>query len=125
MKKNIEVPAFKINLFVVLPYLILIVVGVFAFFQWQSNYNFNQANKKLEKKNDSITAVNDKFLKQIEQDSIVIAETQLKVNELLLSDSIQKHQLNTIKWRYEKLKKDYYNSSSADKNKLFTELINN
>lgn len=125
MKKNIEVPAFKINLFVVLPYLILIVVGVFAFLQWQSNYNFNQANKKLEKKNDSITAVNDKFLKQIEQDSIVIAETQLKVNELLLSDSIQKHQLNTIKWRYEKLKKDYYNSSSADKNKLFTELINN
>ena len=77
MKKEITIPSVKLNLFVILPYVILIIIGIFAIVQWKSNYEINQKNKELDaknellhKSNDSIFKENDKIYLKIKSDSI-------------------------------------------------------
>lgn len=130
MNKEIVIPSVKINLFIIIPYVLLIVLAIFFVLQWKSNYEINQANKLLheqneilDNKNDSILNVNSIKEKKIKEDSLFIVKSQLKVDALLKSDSIQKKQLNTIKWRYAKLKNNYNTISNDDKWSVLTELI--
>ena len=125
MNNHIQVPAFKINIIYLLAIALVFLLSWSTIRQWQSNKDINQSNLELKKKNINLQFEVKRNEAIIKDNEIITDRLANRVNELIKSDSIQKKQLQTIKWRYAKLKQDYNSASTSDKNKLFTDLINN
>ena len=125
MNNQIQVPAFKINIIYLLAIALVFLLSWSTISQWQSNKDINQSNLELKKKNIDLQFEVKRNEAIIKDNEIITDRLANRVNELIKSDSIQKKQLQTIKWRYAKLKQDYNSASTSDKNKLFTDLINN
>ena len=125
MNNQIQVPAFKINIIYLLAIALVFLLSWSTISQWQSNKDINQSNLELKKQNIDLQFEVKRNEAIIKDNEIITDRLANRVNELIKSDSIQKKQLQTIKWRYAKLKQDYNSASTSDKNKLFTDLINN
>ncbi len=125
MNQHIQIPSFKLNIVYVVAIAVVLFLSWTTIGQWKSNREINQANKELRKDNDNLLDDNKRKSSIIKDNEIITDRLTERVNSLLESDSIQKKELKTIKWRYAKLYKDYNNSSNDDKNQLFTDVINN
>ena len=124
-KININIPSFNLRLSTILPIILVLFLGFTTFKQWNATKELRQENKALDSANKGLLNVVLDINKQIEADSIFIANLSLRIDSLNVRDSIRIKQYNTISWRYEKLKQDYNSATSDDKWDIFTNTINN
>jgi len=125
LKDNITIPAFKFRLTYLIAGLFLIVFIILTTIQFINTKELKKENKIFKKQNKELTTTNLKLLSEVQADSIKIASAIKKVDSLKQSDAKYKQQIYLIKKRYEKLKIDYASATNSERNRIFTNLINN
>ena len=125
MKDNIKIPEFNLKLSYVVPIVLIIFLGFTTIQQWRSTSELRNANKDLERTNESLLDYKDALAEIVRKDSLKLLKTQTTIDSLLVLDKKHIRQIYSINKKYEKLKMDYNTSNTDDKNRIFTDLINN
>jgi NADH:ubiquinone oxidoreductase subunit 5 (subunit L)/multisubunit Na+/H+ antiporter MnhA subunit len=125
MKDNIKIPEFNLKLSYVIPIVLIIFLGFITIQQWRSTSELRNANKDLKQTNETLLDYKYALAEKVRKDSLKLLITQITIDSLLVLDQKHIRQIYSINKKYEKLKMDYNTSNTDDKNRIFTDLINN
>jgi predicted PurR-regulated permease PerM len=121
MKKHLN----QKNLLIAALIIGLLFFGITTYLSNKSVKALKQEVKSIEQQNTKLINLNKLIKNRIEEDSITLIQNKNKINNLLKSDSINAKQLTNIKWKYEKIKRDYNNATDVQRDSIFTDIINN